>query len=1237
MIHKVPLKSTYSILCLLIFSMNVVGQGIQPPMQLNGLRSSNSNEISQMSAIPVSQFTGRAAVTVPLTELSNTDIQLPISLEYNTSGCKPDEHPSSVGLNWALSAGGVIARTVKSIPDEFRTTDLMGYPNKSYLDYYTTNAASDWANSATYANIGENEDRAPDIFTFNLNGISGSFTLNHEGKWKIKSKEGHDIFVEFVVRYQGDYFCDAITEFRLTLNDGTQYIFGRNTPAIEFSLPAFYNDDATGSNATDAANNYVFPTAWYLTEIVSAKGRHVNFTYVNDYCFKQVSYSSQFLDNVNNGLNKNGKTKYLIKAAYLSKIVSDNGISCEFTRSISNELKYIFDSENSDPRYCFGFEIYFPGGSDNENPCAYCLYTGNYYKIDNIKLKSGDEVIKNINLEYIENSSERLKLKKVKFQNYYQGNAVGAEYAFEYNPLKLPPYNEGKEDHWGYYNGKNYWTTENGVNDVVNHMPEYNNSRAANADLMKAEILTKIIYPTKGYTVFQYEPHDYSSIVVATGSDILPPLTVNVQNSNTMAGGLRIKKIETYDGISSTPLTKEYFYSKNYIGGGTLSSGVCGGLPIYTVSYTLGNNQVKRYFSSLPLEYLSLTGGSLITYSEVTEKSSEGFITTFYTNHDNGFLDKTPLAVYCGFQTSSLAKYSYSSLELERGLPKSIKYYASDKFLVKQITNTYNDDPNRYNIYVRSVERISPMDLLPKLVVGTLFYTFYPYLKSTEEKEYLRAGGTISQQKDYTYESAHNCLKSSSFSNSEGKNFMTTYSYCFDYPSSSSSQIEGAYALLTKKIYGTPMEITNYQDINRTWVMVNSNLSTFKLVNGLALPYKQYSIANNLTQTSFLPASVSADGSTFNKDSKYKQDAAYEAYDTKGNLLQQTNKNGTASYLWDYNQSMPVAEVLNGTADQIAYNGFESGVNPGASGWETLANQKSAFNYWADNMISRQNAYAGNFSLILFKANSTDVYNFGPTININPELKSGKYKMSCWVKTPIGYTSNKAFLCMYTIDRNSCCALYPTTAQFSQTFIPPTNGEWKYFETIIDYGAISGPTPANVKVSIRCYIANTDQNFDINVDEMRIHRIDAQMTTYAYNPLVGINSTLDENNRLVNRYSYDEFQRLRTIYDNEYNIVKAYDYKTKGNFVITCEGVINASTTNGNIIPDEPFREVNQDGELNYFLGKDFDLKINGVLKALPYTSPSGTVFSKFLTDNRYWNLKVSAVKSDEKFAVILK
>ncbi|WP_146052708.1 hypothetical protein [Aquimarina sp. I32.4] len=75
--------------------------------------------------------------------------------------------------------------------------------------------------------------------------------------------------------------------------------------------------------------------------------------------------------------------------------------------------------------------------------------------------------------------------------------------------------------------------------------------------------------------------------------------------------------------------------------------------------------------------------------------------------------------------------------------------------------------------------------------------------------------------------------------------------------------------------------------------------------------------------------------------------------------------------------------------------------------------------------------------------------------------------------------------------------------------------------------------------------ATTEQTFKNALDALRATFIQGQITTYTYNPLIGVTSITDPIG-MTTYYYYDDFNRLQTIKDHYGKILKEYCYGYKG-------------------------------------------------------------------------------------------
>lgn len=225
-----------------------------------------------------------------------------------------------------------------------------------------------------------------------------------------------------------------------------------------------------------------------------------------------------------------------------------------------------------------------------------------------------------------------------------------------------------------------------------------------------------------------------------------------------------------------------------------------------------------------------------------------------------------------------------------------------------------NYDPTRTETKVRFIK--------PPMISATK-YNVYSYAFNTKasSETIIASNGTDAMVTDetYTYSPDHYLLQSVSKNRSDGTTLREDYRYPLDYGPKYVSDANRA-SWLTKMIannYISPIiETRTYLTRGGTTNIVNANLTTYKEVGTSVLP------ANSYVFKSLAPVSTMGfNGQTFNIASypNYRETISYDSYDSYGNLVQATPKDGVpTSYLWAYKGNFPVAVVKNATYASVS-------------------------------------------------------------------------------------------------------------------------------------------------------------------------------------------------------------------------------------------------------------------------------------------------------------------------------
>lgn len=421
--------------------------------------SPNVASLGKYGDVPVSLYTGIPNISIPIYEIKDGSLDLPISLSYHAGGIKVEEIASSVGLSWTLNAGGVIGRNVRGLPDEISPWQPQKAAN-SIENIMLSGNASQTQQLVKDVDQGIRDGEA-DIYYYNFNQFSGKFFYDQSGT--VHTLPSKNLLID---PYENGW--------KITTEDGTVYTFNK----VEEVRSASCSGDQS------------ITSAWFLTSIQSIdRKRAITFVY------ERVNYTNETLI---------GQTKYFS--------VNSSGSTC-----LQNSPPCLGSQNYNTHRLV---KIDFGEGYMNFNYYTPRCDLMDEKSLDEIRVYSkNNQLIKAFKFEYsyFGNNDDGCNfytknLKRLKLVSITEENLAAKKppYVFEYNEsINLPDRLSYAQDHWGYYNGKlnnadliaTFTTTVFSGAQVL--FPGAD--RRANPSFAQAAILKKIKYPTGGETLFTYE------------------------------------------------------------------------------------------------------------------------------------------------------------------------------------------------------------------------------------------------------------------------------------------------------------------------------------------------------------------------------------------------------------------------------------------------------------------------------------------------------------------------------------------------------------------------------------------------------------------------------------------------------------------------------------------------------------------------------------------------------------
>ena len=987
-------------------------------------------------------------------------------------------------------------------------------------------------------------DNSPDEFSFNVLGLNGKFRLPRGAETQVtdivcNKKVRISLFTDLIdlpatlspPAYRGPtgtadgFFFNlspwqknhkypkTILGFMISDEDGNSYYFGKSGSDIDLAATQGFDNEAIeyGIDIYNISQDFWKADSWFLTRIVLANGKKIDYEYARG-PFQTSMYLSGFDANtLGSGLSwgKFDRGGQLLYSNYLVRYYSDN---FEVKLSYSNSTQLRYEDGNAD---VYQIKPGIPTSMIPLNPYwEYVTLTDiQWKKLDQLEIKRNNNSVF-YTFSYNNISNERLMLQKVVESDGQKDIAVH-KFSYNMSPV-MPGYLSGQVDHWGYFNGR---LMDGNVTPV-----NYYNYKEPDNNYLNAGVLTKIEYPTGGYTAFTFESNEYKKIVNPNRT-----LDPNVIPVNTLGGGLRIRKIEDYDKFTSMPKNvKEYFYKTGFSNSLSSvqieqlpSSGVLNSKPQYywtsTVPYYNPNNTPT---TPANLEIISsqslypLLDDYQIGYSEVVERNTDNSYSILkFTNHDNGFKDEAYDDALNDVFNSPFTKYTSKSFERGKLLEKSD--YNNNGTIVHKTTCTYKPSIeskpwyfDKETSYFNSAT-ISPGNSYVSYTRTVLFGTAYKVYKYqfvpdlTTEYTYQNGSSSLINSVQYFYENPlHEKATKIVSTNSKGEKETTILKYPHDFDYTGNFLIS---RLVGKP--GTLIEKIKYKEIQNVQKVVGGELYEYALrPNGgwpLLNSIYKLDITSPLDVNTFIPTQPIArdfnSTSLWGKSGLYKMVMTFTKYDQYYNPVDITKSTGERTMALMGNRNNNILATINyvpsSSGTVWAYTSFENAAYP--ISWGSEMDNTEDFSFSATEFSN--DSYSGKRS---FKGS----------------VKTINYVNAAKIQLAAKHGGNVPIITLWLGGVNPVAG--PALVKISE------QGNWDVYEATYSNGG--------TKVEI-----NSNDNF---IDELRIYaNSSSEMNTYTYDR--GLITTVTDRNFVRTIYDYDVFDRLICIRDQNRNIIKQYDYQ----------------------------------------------------------------------------------------------
>ncbi len=1117
-----------SILCCCILMSNaqeITLPEITPP-------SPTVANLMAFEEVPIDYYTGQPNISIPLFSKSlSSSAGLNVGLKYHTSGIKVENISGWTGTGWSLDIGGVISRTVRGTPDEDRPGLLGNSKRTGVLQndaFWNYNSLSDeergefnWnavgSSSKTY-------DTQLDLYQFSLFGISGRFVVVKENGVLVPKLLSRDQNVKIILQpndYNSDYIID---QFKIIDAYGYQYTFDvieyEESDTFTVSVPQGFVSDPD-INASGIDRIIKNRSAWHLSEVATSNG-----IVLASIAYQQTTHNYLTSLNIttNDILTNTSNISAMIQNAYNTSIMKPKRSQSYYSTIMTSQKPSVVTFKD-------GTSIQFV--TQNGHP----ENNGVILK-DVIMRKEDGSENKRFSLSYETTASNnRLWLTKV---SEIAGN-ITLETNLVYNNKELLPgfdENSFSDDIWGYYNGAM------ASNMTSSSCLDY---FSFDKDKINTGLLTSIIYPTGGSKDFTFENNSFSYI----GTDVLgiEDYQTNPENTTLLTPNqlFEVSNTGLGNGFPISPQTITIDHEQEIYISSTVEIGTAADVARF---------RIKLLDTSSGMEYTAFMGDKCVrylvppgTYSfgiflldglTVDPFYIKGHTRLYYTELD------TTLKEYLYGGGVRIKEISFHDPNLQLGVPQRRFSYSYQDSLFPNKSSGVVDSKigNLAKDYTTTVTKF--LFGGEENVLGSFSGRDIQYrVRSKGLNGQMTKGGFVGYRTVEVTESGN------------GKS-VYRYTSPYDYPSPSISlqypfppkeNNEYKRGLLKRQeVYDNTGRILK-ETMNETYEFVSNTIApSFNVYDTGGCSYSQfyseyvfYKNRNgnqNIPQCGGDPCILLFDNCGLVPYDSYFNDLTDSWAQLKESISKEYFYEGANQKVvetrqtFDYNPQNFQQSVVERFTNE---NGMEEHYKTEL--FYPVGGTPS--NYEGDPLVTAKMLSLNMINLPLYTQSSLDGQVLSHSQNIYEEFSTDKVDLKevKTEKTNLGIDNRMVYQAFDT---------HGNPLEVSLADGPPISYVWGHYKTL-PVASIQNATSAEVNAALNSI---SGLNLDANgltlaqATSLRNGLANALVTTYTYDPLVGVTSVTDPRGYTM-YYEYDEFNRLQYVRDADNNLISENQYNYK--------------------------------------------------------------------------------------------